>query len=165
LTAPGDPAGRVLFALAAVWAAVGGLALVAIACLTTANIVLRAVFAVHIRGEFEIANLGVVMVVFMFMPLAQLTRSYVIVDIFTHGASVRTKTMLDALAGIVFAICMGLIAWRMLAGGIDIASSGDQTTMLHLRYWWGFAVGVPSLVLLTVACLYTAWSDFHALKR
>lgn len=160
---PSDPVGRILYAVAVSLAAVGGLALVAIACLTTANAVLKTFLGTHIPGEFEIADLGIVMVVFTFMPLAQLQRSYVIVDIFTQYAPAPVKLALDAAAGIVFALCIALVAWRMAEGGVDIAATGERTAALQLRYWWAFAIAVPSLALLAVACLYTAWSDFRKL--
>jgi TRAP-type C4-dicarboxylate transport system permease small subunit len=151
----------VLHVVAAGWAAMGGLALIAIACLTTGNVLLKTVFGTYIPGEFEIADLGVVMLVFTFMPLAQLRRGYVIVDLFTYRAPATVKARLDAAADVVFALCMALIAWRMFEGGLDIAATGERTPELHLRYWWAFAIGVPSLALLVVACLHTAWIELR----
>jgi len=127
----------------------GGVALVAIACLTTVNAILKKVAGVYIPGEYEIAEIGVAMVA---------------VDIFTQHAPVRLKAALDAMASVVFALCVALLVWRVSAGGLDIAASGERTPELHLRYSWVFAVAVPSLALLAAACLHTAWSDWRRLK-
>lgn len=158
---PADPAGRILYALSATWATVGGVALVVIACLTTLNAVLKKIAGTYIPGEYEIAEIGVAMVAFTFMPFAQMTRSYLIVDFFTQHTSARLKAALDAAAGVVFALCVAVLVWRMAAGGLDIASTGERTPELHLRYWWVFAVAVPSLALLAAACLHTSWSDWR----
>ncbi|MGQ0546086.1 MAG: TRAP transporter small permease [Betaproteobacteria bacterium] len=163
-TPPAGAAARVLHAVVMAWATIGGLVLIGIALLTTANAVLGTAFGVHISGEFEMAELGVAMVVFTFMPLAQLRRGYVIVDLFTQRAAPRTRAALDAAAGLVFALCMALITWRMFLGGIDIAETGERTAVLQIRYWWAFAVAVPSLALLVAACLHTMWSDLRRLK-
>lgn len=163
-TPPAGSAGRVLHAVATAWATIGSLVLIGIACLTTANVVLGTAFRVHIPGEFEIAELGVAMVVFTFMPLAQLRRGYLIVDLFTQRASPRTRGLLDAAAGLLFGSCMALIAWRMFLGGVDIAETGERSSVLQIRYWCVFAVAVPSLVLLVVACLHTSWSDLRRLR-
>lgn len=161
---PEDRTGRILHGVATAWAAAGGLALIGIACLTTINVVLTTTLRTHIPGEFEIADIGVAMIVFTFMPLAQLRRGYVIVDLFTQSASARTRIALDAVAGIAFAVCIALIAWRMFEGGIEMAASGERTPVLNIRYWWAFAVAVPSLALLVAACVHTAWSDLRRLR-
>lgn len=162
---PTDPLGRILFALAAAWAVAGGLALIGLGVLTTANVVMKDLFGRPIRGEFEIVDLGVVMVVFTFMPVTQLLRGNVIVDLFTQSAPARVRAGLDALAGLVFALCIVLVAWRMIVGGMELAGTGEQTTVLHLKYWWAFVVAVPSLALLAANCLYTAWTDLRSLRR
>ena len=56
---------------------------------------------------------------------------------------------------------MAAVAWRMFLGGVDIADTGEQTQILQLKYWWTFAVAVPSLSLLAAVCLYTAWADLR----
>lgn len=160
-TPPADRVGRVLYGISATWAAAGGVALVLIACLTTANAFMKKAIGAYIPGEYEIAEIGVAMVAFTFLPLAQLTRSYLIVDVFTQHAPPRLKAALDAAAGLAFALCAAVLTWRMGAGGLDIASTGERTPELHLRYWWPFAVAVPSLALLGAACLHTAWSDWR----
>lgn len=162
---PADAFGRLLYAIATVWAAAGGLLLIVLGTLTTANVVMKDVFGRPIRGEFEVVDLGVVVVVFMFMPIAQLLRGNVIVDLFTQSAPARVRHALDAFSGLVFALCIALVAWRMGVGGFELAGTGEQTTVLKLSYWWVFVVAVPSLALLAVNCLYTAWTDFGKTRR
>jgi TRAP-type C4-dicarboxylate transport system permease small subunit len=161
LAPPKDAFGRLVYRLSVGWALLGGLALVLIASLTTLNSVLKKLTGGHVPGEYEIAEVGVAMVTFTFLPLAQLTRSYLIVDVFTQRASPRLKSQLDAVAGLVFALCVAVLVWRMGAGGFDIASTGERTAQLHLPYWWAFAVAVPSLALLAAACVHSAWFDWR----
>lgn len=157
--APQDPVGRLLYALALGAALLAGMAVLLLALLTAVNVPLKQFFGQPLRGEFELVDLGVATAVFAFLPLAQFARGYVIVDLATQNASPRVKANLDAAAAVVFALSMGVVAWRMFLGGVDIAQTGEQTQILHLKYWWTFVVAVPSLVLLAAVCLHTAWAE------
>jgi Tripartite ATP-independent periplasmic transporters, DctQ component. len=159
--APQDPIGRLLYALALGAALLAGLAVLFLALLTAVNVPLKQLFGQPLPGEFELVDLGVATAVFAFLPLAQFARGYVIVDLVTQNASPRVKANLDAGAAVIFAICMAAVAWRMFLGGVDIADTGEQTQILQLKYWWTFAVAVPSLSLLAAVCLYTAWADLR----
>lgn len=156
---PADPCGRVLYSLSAAWAIAGGVLLIGLGALTALNVALKDLAGRPIRGEFEVVDLGVVIVVFSFMPIAQLARGHVIVDLFSQWAPARARYALDACASLVFAACIGLVAWRMAVGGFEIAGTGEQSTVLKLKFWWVFVFAVPSLALLSINCLYTAWTD------
>lgn len=161
LKPPEDPLGRVLFGLAVGAALLAAILVLVLAFLTALNVPLKQFLGQPFRGEFEIVDLGIATAVFAFLPLAQFARGYVIVDLVTQRAPPRVKAGLDALAGVLFAATMAILAWRMLLGGMDIARTGEHTTMLHLKYWWSFVVAVPSLVLLAMVCLYTAFTDLR----
>lgn len=161
LRPPTDRVGRVLFAIAVAAALLASALVLLLALLTALNVPLKQVGLQPLRGEFELVDLGVATAVFAFLPLAQFERGYVIVDLVTQRAPERTKALLDAAAGIVFAVSMAVVAWRMFLGGMDIAQTGEQTQLLHLKYWWSFAVAVPSLVLLAAVCTYTSWTDLR----
>lgn len=157
---PQDRVGRLLYALAVAAALLAATLVFVLALVTALNVPVKQFLGSPLKGEFEMVDLGVATAVFAFLPLAQFARGYVIVDLFTQRAPERVKLLLDAAAGVVFAATMALLAWRMALGGIDIARTGEQTQLLHLKYWWSFAVAVPSLALLAAVCVYLAWTDF-----
>ena len=161
---PPDAIGCVLYRLAFIAAVMAGLLVLALAFITALNVPLKQFFGQPLRGEFEIVDLGVATAVFAFLPLAQFTRSYVIMDLLTPYMSPRVAVALDALAGVLFAGAVAIVAWRMFLGGLDIFETGEHTTILHLEYWWAFLVAVPSLVLLCAVCFYTAWTDLRKFR-
>ncbi len=158
---PTDTVGRVLFAVTAVVAVAGGVVLIMMGALTTINVVLR-MFSAPIRGEFDIVNIGIGAVVFTFLPFCQIVRGNVVVDFFTDRAPDRVKAVLDAAGCLIYLCLCALLAWRMTIGGLEMAASGQQTAVLHIPYWWSFAVAVSCIALLGAVCVHGIWCD---LKR
>ena len=60
------------------------------------------------------------------------------------------------MAQIAYAGIAALLAWRLTLGGMDLRTYGETTMVLGMPVWPAFLPIVPSLVLLSVACLYTA---------
>lgn len=162
VTGPTDPVGRVLYAVTGFVAVAGGLWLVVMAALTSINVVLLKVFNTPIRGEFDIVNLGIGVVVFTFLPYCQLVRGNVVVDFITDWAPARVKALLDAIGCLIYLGLCALLVWRMAIGGVEIHAAGQRTAVLHIPYWWSFVVAVSCLGLLCIVCVYCIWRD---LKR
>ena len=152
-----DPLGRAIRRAAEALAAVGGSILVALAAVTVLNIALRVGFGWQLRGEFDLASLGGAVAVFCFLPYGQVTGAHVTIDFVTQGAPARLKAMLDALAAVAFALVVGLLAWRMAVGGVELAQAGQETAVLRLPYWAAFLAAAPAMALLLAACLHDAW--------
>ena len=72
----------------------GGFILAIIAVVTVASIIGRALLPFGlgpIKGDFEIVEIGCAIAVFSFLPLAQLRRGHVTVDIFVSALPARAR--------------------------------------------------------------------------
>ena len=155
-TAPADPVGAVLRRLSVALAVLGGLLLAGGAVLTVVSVTGRYLFSAPISGDVELVELAAGAAVAAFLPYCQVRGGNVIVDFFTTATSARARVRIDALHGLVFAFCAGLVAWQMTLGGIDTYGSNDETMVLGVPVWISYVVMVPAFALLCLICLHGA---------
>lgn len=160
-TAPADPVGAALRCLSVATAVFGGLLLLAGALLTVASVLGRYFLALPVPGDVELVELGAGAAIAAFLPYCHLRGGHVIVDFFTGRFASATRARIDGLHNLVFALCAGLIAWRMTLGGLDTYLTNDQTMVLAVPTWISFAVMVPAFALLCLVCLHGAWHQLH----
>lgn len=159
--APADPLGRLLDQLSRLLAIVGGLLLVALTLMTTYSIVMRALFDEPLLGDVELVQMGCGIAIVCFLPLCQLRRGNVIVDVFTLHAPERVRNGLDALGGVLMALAAALLAWRSVIGTADAYGTGEESIIMGLPIWWSMTAFAPGFALLALVALYTAWQDFR----
>ena len=128
-------------------AAVGGVVLVAMACMTVVSVVGRAFFAHPILGDVELVQLGSAVVVASFLPYTQFKRANIMVDFFTDNASPARKRTMDGLGNALYTLMMALVLWRVAVGGIDMRESAESSMLMGLPLWWPYALMVPGLSL------------------
>jgi TRAP-type C4-dicarboxylate transport system permease small subunit len=138
---------RWLQRLCDVSAAIGGLVLVSIACMTVVSVVGRAVFSHPILGDVELVQLGCAVVVASFLPYTQFRRANIIVDFFTSGATVRNQRLMDAFGTLLYTLVMALLCWRVAVGGIDIHAAHESSMLMNLPLWIPYLLMVPGLAL------------------
>lgn len=158
--APAHPIGRVLDMAARLMALIGGLLLVAITLMASYSIVMRALFDEPLLGDVELVQMGCGIAIVAFLPLCQLRRGNVIVDVFTLNAPVRVRNALDGIGGLLMAAASALIAWRSVVGTLDAYGSGEESIIMGLPIWWSMLPFAPGFALLAIVALYTAWQDF-----
>jgi TRAP-type C4-dicarboxylate transport system permease small subunit len=149
-TTPSRGVDRLLQRLCDASATIGGVVLVAIACVTVVSVIGRAFFSHPILGDVELVQLGCAVVVASFLPYTQFRQANIIVDFFTANASEATQTKLDAFGTFLYTLVMGLIAWRVAVGGIDIKASQETSMLMALPLWIPYMLMVPGLVLCSV---------------
>ena len=148
--APMHGVDRVLQRLCDASATVGGIVLVAIACVTVVSVIGRAFFSHPILGDVELVQLGCAVVVASFLPYTQFRHANIIVDFFTTGASEKTQSRLDAFGTLLYTVVMGLVAWRVAVGGVDIKANQETSMLMALPLWIPYMLMVPGLVLCAV---------------
>jgi TRAP-type C4-dicarboxylate transport system permease small subunit len=148
--APMHGVDRVLQRLCDASATVGGIVLVAIACVTVVSVIGRAFFSHPILGDVELVQLGCAVVVASFLPYTQFRHANIIVDFFTTGASEQTQSKLDAFGTLLYAVVMTLVAWRVAVGGVDIKANQETSMLMALPLWIPYMLMVPGLVLCAV---------------
>ncbi len=160
-TVPADPMGRVLDRLSRLLAFVGGLLQVAMTVMATYSIAMRTLFDEPLLGDVELVQMGCGIAIVFFLPLCQLRRGNVIVDVFTLRASPRVRSALDGLGSVLMALAAALLAWRSLVGTLDAYGTGEESIILGVPIWWSMSAFAPGFALLAVVALYTAWQDFR----
>jgi TRAP-type C4-dicarboxylate transport system permease small subunit len=141
----------------------GCAALAAGALVTVISVLGRFFFSTPIPGDIEIVALLMGAGVSLALPYCQIRRGNVVVDIFTQGAPPRVRILLDLLGCLCIALIGAILAWRMGLGGMELRASADETMVLRLPTWIVFPVIVPSMALLALAGLLSAWQEWVAL--
>jgi TRAP-type C4-dicarboxylate transport system permease small subunit len=138
-------------------AVLGGVITLAIAALVTASVASRNVLDEGIPGDFEYVQIGTAIAVFAFLPLCQLRRGNIIVDSFSTRWPPRLRAIVDAVWDTVFAAIMGLIAFSLFRGALDIKANGTATMVTGMPIWPAVLACAVLCGLLSLICLLTAW--------
>lgn len=145
---------RWLQRLCDVSAAIGGVVLVAIACMTVVSVVGRAMFSHPILGDVELVQLGCAVVVASFLPYTQFRHANIIVDFFTTRATVRSQRLMDAFGTLLYTLVLALVCWRVAVGGIDIHAARESSMLMDLPLWIPYLLMVPGLALCVLIGVY-----------
>ena len=148
--APSNGVDRVLQRLCDASAAIGGIVLVAIACVTVVSVIGRAFFSHPILGDVELVQLGCAVVVASFLPYTQFRHANIIVDFFTSNVSTQRQSQLDAFGTLLYTLVMALVSWRVAVGGVDIKANQETSMLMALPLWIPYMLMVPGLVLCSV---------------
>lgn len=136
-------------------AGIGGAVLVAMMVMTVASVLKRSLLGSPIPGDFELVEIGSAIAIFCFLPWCQVTGGNVLVDFFTARASPRLNHLLEAVGDLVYLLIGALILWRLVHGGTEFRTYGEQSMVLRIPTWWSFAVILPAMALLVVSTAAT----------
>ncbi len=162
---PADPVGRALHFFSYLLVLVGGFLMSALTVMTVVSVMGRYLFNSPIQGDYELVTMGTAISVFLFLPYCHLRRGNVVVDLFLSWAPRKVQSFFDAASGLLLAAIAGILAWRMIHGGLDMHQYGEVSYILALPVWPVFPFAVLALGLLSAACLYTAIRDFREMAR
>jgi len=170
--------GRVLNAVSRVFAYAGGLLLVALALMTVVSILGRRIFNQPIPGDYELVANGCALAVFAFLPLCQLARGHVTVDIFVDQLPARLKAFLGFLGDILITVAAWLILRQLYLGfgekypyGSDAFRERlamgykpffpETTYELEIPVWIPYGVAVLGAALFFLVSAYTVWRSLN----
>ena len=148
----------------------GGVCLVFIIVLTCASIVGRAMLTLGlgfgpVPGDYELVEIAAGVAVFLFLPLCQLRRGHVTVDIFARWFGRRGVGVSDLAGNFLMFVAASVILWRLVAGLQDRLRSGEESFILGIPVWWGYALSLVGAVSFLLVCLYTvhrSWAETTA---
>lgn len=109
-----------------------------------------------INGDFELVEAGIAFAIFAFLPLCQLSGSHATVDVFTSKFSRRTNQVLQMISECLFALVLGLIAWRLFAGMEAKQRYGETTFLLQFPIWWAYAASFSGAVIAAFISFFMA---------
>ena len=151
--------------LARAVAMVGGVLLVGVVGMTVASVAGRYLFGLPIPGDYELTELACGIAVFAFFPYCQATNANVVVGFFTSRLRPRYQTALDSVHGLAAMAMAGVIAWRLLVGGIHKLEDGETTLFLQVPLHWAYFPALIAAGLLTAACFLAVLRHLQALRR
>jgi len=137
-------------------AALGGVTIFAVTLAVTASVVMRNIGLGGIRGDFEMVELAAASCASLFLPLCQLKRGHVVVDLFTDWLPRVVRARLEALWSLLFAGCWAALCWFLMQGLSDSYAYDDKTMLLNFPVWTVylpavFATGLAALIALVTA--------------
>ena len=138
---------KLLGKLAGLCAILAGLLLTVITLMTCLSVLGRNTTGATLVGDFELTGVAAGAAIALFLPWCQLRRGNIIVDFFTARASERTTAALDRIGAAVLGLCMALLAWRTVLGGLSAWNTQSATMMLGFPEWIVYTLMVPPLVL------------------
>jgi TRAP-type C4-dicarboxylate transport system permease small subunit len=146
------------------WAyGIGGFTLVGIVLMTAYSATANFLIGQPIAGDFELVELGTAIAAFCFLPLTQLTRANIVVDIFTVRASDTAKAVMDLVGALVAAVFAVALLWRMSIGLRDYYVHQEYTAIIGIPLWMAFPPILFSLFLLFIAALFSIVEIFGVL--
>ncbi len=160
---PGEQGNKVLLStvidrLSLYSAIIGGLILYCLAIIVAASAAMRELKYGGITGVYELVEFACGISAFLFLPLCQLKKGHVTVDLFTNPLSEKARNFLDSFWSVVFAICLITLAWCMVLGGLDKYEYQDASQELQLKFWVVYAVAVYGTVLSAFVAILLAFN-------
>lgn len=169
--------GRMIDAVSQGFAVAGGVVLAGMALVTVVSVVGRALagFGLSpVRGDFELVSIGCAIAVFWSLPLAQVRRAHVTVDILSERLGPRIHAMLGLVGNAALTVCAAVVAVQLARafgerfphGGPafrDALGMGpppffaETTYELQLAVWIPYGLSLIGAVWLVVVCGYTVW--------
>lgn len=142
--------------LAMACAGLGGAAIFTASLLVTGSVLFRTLGLGGMRGDFEMVELVCATCASLFLPLCQLNRGHVMVDLFTSWMGPRAQGKLDGLWMLLFAAAWAFISWRLLHGLLELHDYGDKTMLLRAPIWIVyipavFGTGLSALIAFVCA--------------
>ena len=138
-------------------AVLGGIISLAIAILVITTVAGRNLLDESVPGDFEYVQMGTAIAVFCFLPFCQLRRGNIIVDTFSAGWPPRVRAAVDALWDAVYGAIMGLLAFSLFQGTIDIKANGTATMVMGIPIWPAILACAVLCSLLSLVCFTTSY--------
>lgn len=142
------------------WAIGGGLFILAIVFVTTANVGLFALDRVArpfggtvsgLPGYEDFVSLAVSCAALMFFPICQWRRGHVAVDVFTERLPKHLQRALDRLWTATACLLGLFLAYWMLFGMLESRGDGALSPVIGWPLWPFYVPGIASLLLWAIA--------------
>lgn len=144
----------------------GGLALLLVTVVAVLSIVGRLLIDIGlgpVPGDFEIVQAGCGFAVCAFLPLCQLRRGHVTVDILYTGLAPGWSAWASLAGNILMTAASALLLWRLWVGMLEKFANGETTFILGMPVWWMYSVCTIGLAAAVLASAYTVWRSINAI--
>ena len=125
--------------------------LLALMCFITVDVVMRYLFKSPIKGDVEIDEFGLVIVVFLGLSYTAVVKGHVSVDFFVSKIAPRKRAIIEVINNFVGTAVFALIAWEGAQSALQSMMWNEVTDALRLPvYPFRFFVTLGSVLLCLV---------------
>jgi len=151
---------QVVIFLNKIFLIIGGIAVLALMTVATANVVMR-IFHIPFRGAYELVSfIGAIVIAFA-LGFTQQRKGHIVVDILTEKFPRMLGKAFDIISHLVTMVFFAVVAWQIYRVGMQIWSSGELSETLKIIYHpFIFAVS-SGFVMLSLTALIQLMSDMR----
>jgi TRAP-type C4-dicarboxylate transport system permease small subunit len=120
---------------------------------TVADVVLRSLFGIPVRGQFELVELTLACSVFLALPAVFLRDAHLVVDVADHFVSAWTRRLLDVFGAVASLAALAVMLWQMAPQALYMMRFGDVTFDLQIGKIWYAAPALLGVVFSAAAAL------------
>src|SRR5215472_19012371 len=107
-------------------------ALVILMMVTVADVFLRYLFNIPVRGSYDMVESMLLVFVFNGMAAGFFLRRHVVIDLIDAAVGRRGAIVLIRIADVLSVICLALLMWAMLQPAMQAYDYGDRKLELNL---------------------------------
>lgn len=142
----------------------GGGVLVALVVMITISAILNLFTGKPLPGDYELTKHIMAVAVAAFLPYCQLVGANITVDIFTEGASPRTKAWMATLSSLLALIFSLIMLNQTRLGMLEQMRRVETTTILHVPLWTAYPFMLVALGLWVIASIVTLSESIRAAR-
>jgi TRAP-type C4-dicarboxylate transport system permease small subunit len=146
-------------------AGVAALALFAMMLLTFVDVIGRKLFGHSIPGAVELTELGMLVMIFMALPLASLVSEHITFDLLDRVLPARIRFLQQSLANALTGCVFGGAAWLVWRRSGRTYEMGDITSRLEIPLGPFHRMIALMLLVTAVAHVVVAWRNFVQARR
>jgi len=154
---------KIIYGLSRAMAWFGAIVLTAIALMSVASIIGRALSGFGlgpVPGDFELVEAGTALAVFCFLPWCHLKGGHAVVDMLWPMYPPAMKRVLLILSDALMLFVWVLLVWRMSLAMGEYRHNNEVSFILQMPVWWGYAA---SMVPAVVGLVAYAWRLLESL--
>jgi len=132
--------------------------------MTAVDVIGRGIGILHLRGVIELANMTLVFLAFLALPLSFIQGGHLFIDIATQKLPTHINQLIDAFWLVLTALFLGFIAWCTYKMAIDLYKLEEVSLDLELPLYIFWAPAVLGLALSAISALWMAIRSFMGVK-
>ena len=133
--------------------AVSAFGLVAMAIVTTADVILR-VFGLSLTGAYDLVRIAAAVTIAAGVPYTTAVKGHVAIEYFYRKLGRRGRTVTDTLIRLAIMGLFALLAWGSVDYGRSLKAKGEVSMTLQLPVFWVPYVLAFSCALVVLITLY-----------
>lgn len=137
-------------------AALAGAVLVALMCLTVADVAGRYFFNAPLNGVFDLTQFAVLIMTFLSFAYCAYRGAHVTIELLYDRLGTGAQFVLRRASNLAGAVLFAVIAWRAVVQSVDVREFNEASQLLTIPYWpfyyvlaFGAALFAATLLLKT----------------